>query len=43
MHRLIQIMAAVYTLVCPKCRQILQFDRPGMQKCPKCNIPMMQK
>jgi len=44
MHKLIHMMAAVFTYVCPKCRQMLQFDRfPGIPKCPKCGITMVKK
>jgi ribosomal protein L37AE/L43A len=44
MHKLIHMMAAIFTYVCPKCRQMQQFDRfPGIPKCPKCGIPMIKK
>jgi len=44
MHKLIHMMAAVVTFVCPKCRQMLQFDRyTGLQKCPKCGTTMNKK
>ena len=44
MHKLFQMMAAVYTYVCPRCRQILQFDTyKGIPKCPKCGISMNKK
>jgi len=44
MHKLIHMMAIVITYACPKCRQILQFDKIVSQpKCPKCGIYMNKK
>ncbi len=43
MSRLIRMMAAVFTYVCPRCHQIFQFDSPKMYKCPKCDIFLIKK
>jgi len=43
MHKLIHMMATIFTYVCPRCHQILQFDRPSVPKCPKCGVHMTQK
>jgi len=44
MHKLIHMMATVFTYVCPKCRQMLQFDiNKAGPKCPNCGTIMFKK
>jgi NAD-dependent SIR2 family protein deacetylase len=43
MRKLIHMMAAIYTFVCPKCRLILQFEINIIPKCPKCGCIMLKK
>ena len=37
------VLAAVYTYKCPRCGVIVQYDRPGIYKCPSDGTSMIPK